>query len=410
VTQRDAFDKVTGRTKYADDIELPNMLYAKILRSQHPHAKLLRVDASEAERASGVQAVITAKDVPANRWGTIYEAPIFAYEKVRFIGEPVAAVAAESEAEAEDALELVDIEYEELPAVFDPREALKSDAPKVHENGNLSFRRQIIHGDVESGFSQSDEIIEDEFSTQKVQHCHLEPHGAVASVDASGRLTVWTSPGMFWRVYSDVLAVLRIPAAKLRFIRTAQGGGFGGKNYMSAESYVSLLAVKTKKPVKMIWTREEEFTAASTRHNCYLTYKTGVKKDGRIVARDVTVIYDAGSYIAMSPRIVEKGAVLSCGPYQIPNVRVDACLAHTNKSPGGAMRGFGAPQVIFAEEVHTDNIAERLEIDPLELRLRNAFKPGDRTATGSILHSVSIKETILKAAEAAGWKLQEATS
>jgi CO/xanthine dehydrogenase Mo-binding subunit len=396
-----------GRTKYVDDVELPNMLHAKMLRSKYPHARLLRVDTAEAERAPGVEAVISAKDVAANRWGMIYEAPIFADDKVRFIGEPVAAVAAESEAEAEDALELIDVKYEGLPSVFDSKEALKADAPKVHESGNLSFRRKITHGDIDIGFSQSDEIVEDEFSTQKVQHCHLEPHGAIASVDASGRLTVWTSPGMFWRVYSDLLVALRIPATKLRFIRTAQGGGFGGRNYMSVEPYVCLLALKTRKPVKMIWTREEEFTAASTRHNCYLAYKTGVKKDGTMVARDVKVIYDGGAYTVMGPMILEKGAVLSCGPYQIANVSVDACLVHTNKSPAGAMRGFGAPQVVFAEEVHTDNIAERLGIDPLELRLRNAFKPGDRTPTGRILRSVSIRETILKASEAAGWKLRE---
>jgi CO/xanthine dehydrogenase Mo-binding subunit len=287
---------------------------------------------------------------------------------------------------------------------------LEPDAPKVHKIGNLSFRRKIICGDVESGFSQSDEIIEDEFSTQKVQHCHLEPHGAIGSVDASQRLTVWTSPGTFWRVYSNLLVALKIPATKLRFIRTPQGGGFGGKNYMSVECYVSLLAVKTKKPVKMIWTREEEFTAAPTRHNCRLSYKTGVKMDGRMVAREVTITYDSGAYAIMGPRILEKGAVLSYGPYQIPHVKVEACLVHTNKVPSGAMRGFGAPQVVFAEEVHTDNIAERLGIDPLELRLRNVFRPGDRTATGAVLHSVGIKETILKASQAAGWKLQETQS
>jgi CO/xanthine dehydrogenase Mo-binding subunit len=407
VSQRDALDKVIGRTKYVDDIELPNMLHAKLLRSKYPHAKLLKVDTKEAERAPGVQAVITAKDVPANKWGTFYEPPVFADERVRFVGEPVAAVAAESEAEAEDALELIDVEYEELPPVFDPKEALEPDAPKVHETGNLSFRRKIICGDVESGFSESDEIIADEFLTQKVQHCHLEPHGAIASVDASQRLTVWTSPGTFWRVYSNLLVALRIPATKLRFIRTAQGGGFGGKNYMSVECYVSLLAMKTKKPVKMIWSREEEFTVAPTRHNCRLAYKTGVKKDGRMVAREVAITYDSGAYTIMGPRILEKGAVLSYGPYRIPHVRVEACLVHTNKAPGGAMRGFGAPQVVFAEEVHTDNIAVRLGIDPLELRLRNAFRSGDRTATGTVLHSVGIRETILKASQAAGWNLQE---
>jgi CO/xanthine dehydrogenase Mo-binding subunit len=407
VAQRDALDKVMGRTKYVDDIELPDMLHAKLLRSKYPHARLLKVDTREAERATGVRAVITAKDVPANKWGTYYEPPVFADEKVRFIGEPVAAVAAESLAEAEDALELIDVQYEELPSVFHPKRALEPDAPKVHETGNLSFRRKIVCGDVQSGFSQADEIIEDEFSTQKVQHCSLEPHGAIASVDASQKLAVWTSPGSFWRVYSNLLVALKIPAAKLRFIQTAQGGGFGGKNYMSVEPYVSLLAMKTKKPVKMIWTREEEFTTAATRHNCRLSYRTGVKKDGRMVAREIAITYDSGAYTVMGPRILEKGAVFSYGPYRIPNVKVEACLVHTNKAPAGAMRGFGAPQVIFAEEVHTDNIAARLGIDPLKLRLKNVFKAGDRTATGAVLHSVGISETILKASQAAGWNLQE---
>ncbi|MFH0897345.1 MAG: molybdopterin cofactor-binding domain-containing protein [Candidatus Bathyarchaeota archaeon] len=398
----EALSKVTGQAKYLDDIELPNMLYARILRSEYPHAKILKIDVSKAEKAPGVGAVVTAKDVPLK----IKTNPILADDKVRCVGDPVAAVAAESEEEAEDALQLIDVDYEELPAVFDPREALKADAPKVHDYGNLAFHQKIRFGDVEGGFKQSDEVFEDELTTQKVTHCTLETHAAMASVDGEGKLTVWTSPGLFWSVYTQLLRVLQIPSTKLRFIKTTQGGGFGGKNPMMVEPYPALLALKCGRPVKLVYNREEEFTSTATRHSYIYKFKTGVKKDGRMISREVTMFCDAGAY-NLGSRQLTKGAILAQGPYFIPNIKVDGYYVHTNNLFGGIMRGFGAPQVTFAQEVHTDMIAERLGMDPLEFRLKNIFKRGDRTSTGTILHSVGIKETILKAAEASGWKLKE---
>lgn len=403
----DALSKVTGHAKYLDDIELPNMLYGKILRSEYPHAKILKIDIRKAEKAPGVKAVVLAKDVPLNQIAP--DQSVLATDKVRYVGDPIAALAAESEEEAEDALQLIDVDYDELPTVFDPREALKPNAPKIHDKGNITFQRKIRSGDVEKGFQQSDEIFEDDLSTQKVIHCSIEPTGTMALVDMYGKMTVWDSPGLFWAMYTALLRIIKFPPNKLRFIQTSQGGGFGGKNFLNLQPYVAVLAMKTPgRPVKIVNRREEEFTTTPTRHNYYYKFKTGVKKDGTMIAREITITCDAGAYTHMGVSQLDKGAILAQGPYYIPNVKIDGYLIYTNNPPAGAMRGFGAPQVTFAQEVHTNKIADRLGIDPLEFRLKNAFQPGNRSATGTVLHSVGIRETIFKAADAAGWKLKEA--
>ena len=400
----DSVDKVLGAARYADDLEFPGMLYAKLLRSKYPHAKILRLDTSRAESLPGIRAIITAKDVPFNAYGYNFkDQVVFAQDKVRYMGDPIVAVAAENEEIAEDALEFIDVGYEALPAVFDPREALKPNGPKVHEGGNLCFHRKIRFGNVEEGFRLSDKIIEDSFSTEKMEHCHLEPHTGVAVFNDQEGLTIWSSWAMLFNVHGELARILKIPSSKIRLIHTTCGGGFGGKNEVSLEPYIALLAMKTRRPVKMAWTREEEFTGSTTRHSYFLEYKTGVKKDGTLMSREVRMISDNGAYTQLGESQITKASIFAPGPYKIPHVKVDGYLVYTNNTVGGAMRGFGVPQVMAAVETHMDHIAEILGVDPLELRLRNALESGDRIATGQMLHNEQLKVTLSKASEVAGW-------
>ncbi|MFQ5762675.1 MAG: xanthine dehydrogenase family protein molybdopterin-binding subunit, partial [Candidatus Bathyarchaeia archaeon] len=406
VPRIDGLNKVLGRACFIDDMEFPNMLYAKLLRSKHAHARILKVDTSRAEATRGVRGVLTSRDVPVNfHCISFKDQPLLASDKVRYLGDPVACVAAESEDVAEEALALIDVQYEPLPAVFDAHEAMKPDAPRVHDRPNLYFHRKIRFGDVEKGFEESDSTFEDEFSTQRIEQCHIEPHGAIGSVDASGRVTVWTPAQSLPLVHSQLARVLGLPTSAVRILQTTLGGGFGGKTDLSVEPYVALLAMKTRRPVKMTWTREEEFTGSTIRHNYVMKYKTGVKRDGTIVAREVELIADTGAYTSYGDVQLTKASIFARGPYNIPNVKVDAYLVASNNLVAGAMRGFGVVQVTAAEETHTDNIAERLEIDPLELRLKNALKTGDQLATGQILHSVGLVETLVKAGQTSGWGL-----
>jgi len=400
----DTMDKVLGKAVYTDDIEHPGMLYAKLLRTKHPHAKIVRLDISRAEGLPGVKALITAKDVPLNAHGYNFkDQVVFAQEKVRYMGDPIVAVAAESEEITEQALELIDVEYEVLPAVFDPREALRPDAPKVHEGGNLCFHRKIRYGNVEEGFRISDEIIEDTFSTQKMEHCHLEPHTGIAVFNDQEGLIIWTTCAMLFNVHQELARVLQIPSSRIRMIHTTCGGGFGGKNEVSLEPYIGLLAMKTRRPVKMVWTREEEFIGSTIRHSYFMEYKTGVKKDGTLVAREIKMFSDNGAYTQLGESQLTKASIFASGPYRVPHVKVDGYLVYTNNTVGGAMRGFGVPQVAAAVETHMDHIAEALGLDPLELRLRNALKSADLIPTGQMLHNVQLGETLSRASQAAGW-------
>jgi len=400
----DTTDKVLGKAAYTDDIEYPGMLYAKLLRSKHPHAKIVSLDILRAEGLPGVKAIITAKDVPFNAHGYNFkDQVVFAQDKVRYLGDPIVAVAAETEEIAEEALERIDVKYEVLPAVFDPREALRSDTVKVHEEGNLCFHRKIRYGNIEDGFRTSDEIIKDTLSTQKMEHCHLEPHTGIAIFNDQEGLTIWTTCAMLFNVQQELARVLQIPSSRIRMIHTTCGGGFGGKNEVSLEPYISLLAMKTRRPVKMVWTREEEFIGSTTRHSYFMEYKTGVKRDGTLVAREIKMISDNGAYTQLGESQLTKASIFAPGPYKIPHVKIDAYLVYTNNTVGGAMRGFGVPQVSAAVELHMDHIAEALGLDPLELRLRNALKSGNFIPTGQMLHNVQLVETLSKASAAADW-------
>lgn len=401
----DALEKVTGTAKYIDDMELPNMLFARVLRSEEPHARILSIDYSLAQSLSGVCAIITSKDVPVNAFGVqIKDQPVLAEMKVRQIGEAVVAVAAESEEIALKAIDKIKVKYDPLPAVFNATEALKSDAPRVHEKGNIATTRNVVKGDVERGFQESDEIVSDKFTTQKVEHCHIEQHGCLAQPEPNGHLTIWAGNAQPFAVQAELARILKMPLASVRWLQPVVGGNFGSRNELSVEPIAALLAIKTGRPVKLVRTREEEFTASTTRHSHDIEIKTGVKSDGRIIARQAKIIADTGAYFSFGEIQLVKATILSSGPYDIPNIKSEGILVYTNNVVGGAMRGFGAPQIYAAEETHMDNIAKKLGIDPLEIRLRNALKEGDRTSTGQVLHSVAIRETLTTAAESFGWK------
>ncbi len=403
--RHDALLQVTGQAVYGDDFTRPGMLFARALRSKYPHAKILELDISGAEKLPGVKAVITAKDVPKNRFGfTHLDQPVLAEDKVRYLGDAIAVVAAESWEAAEEAIDLIKVNYEPLPAVFDPVEAMKPGAPKVHGDTNIVSHIKIRSGDLEQGWREADEIVEETLTTQMVEHAHLEPHAAVAEVSPQGEITVWSAVQRPFLIAIDLGKILQKPMNMIRVISTAIGGGFGGKNEITMEPFICLLAMKTGKPVKMVYTREEEFRATTVRHPYITKYKTGVKKDGTLVARQVEIISDCGAYVSWGESTLSKASIHAAGPYRIPNVWTDGYLVYTNNNIGGAMRGFGVPQMGFAYEVHTDTVAAVLGMDPVEFRLKNILVDNSPLPTGQVLEVVTLTETIQRAIELAGWR------
>jgi len=397
-----------GQTKYIDDIKLPGMLYARIKRAGISSARIKCVDTSAAEAMPGVMAVVIGEEIPVNSFGpTFQDQPVLAADRVFHAGDGVAAVAAVTEQIANEALEKIVVEYEPLPAVFDPVEAMRDDAPKVHApNSNIYASKVVRKGDVEKGFAESDHIFEGRFSTQMIEHVSLEPHAAIADWDATGRLTIYATIGRITLARADMARTLKLPMSRVRLIGTTVGGNFGGKNEISQEPALALLSKKTGRPVKGVFTRSEEFTSSTTRHPIIMDYKSGVTKEGRIVARQIRLVLDGGAYCSWSATTLGKACILSPGPYKIDNVLTEAFVVYTNKTMTGAMRGFGAPQVCFAYESHMDDIAKGLGKDQLEIRLLNAFDEGSSSPTGQVLHSVVVKETLNKAAARFGWESQ----
>jgi len=411
IPRADSMAKVTGEARYTADISLPNMLWGKILRSPLPHAKILNIETNKAERVPGVKAVVTSKDAPDVMYGVLVkDQTLFARQKVRYIGEPVAAVAATDKDIAEEALELIEVEYEELPAVFDPVEAMKEGAPIIHEHlqqyavelswwqpirwGNVCSLIKIRQGDVQKGFEESDHILEDTFKTKCVHQCYMETHASLANFDASGRVTIWATSLAPFFSQLRVSKVLNIPMTKIRFISPTLGASYGGKYDDFIVPHCVLLSKKAKRAVKMVMSREEEFMAGTPRHPCIAELKTGVKKDGTLVARQIKLIYDTGAYADVGPMMVSFAMTFARGPYKIPNVFIDAYCVYTNKVVSGSFRGWGTPQVVYPSEAQMDSIAERIGMDPYDLRWKNAIEKGDTMITGQVLHNVGLKETL----------------
>lgn len=420
----DGEEKVTGKAIYTVDVELPGMAHGKILRSPFAHAKLRKVDASRAEKCPGVLAVVTRDHLTGlGFYGAAYkDQSIVAIDKVRYVGDPVAAVAAVDEATAEEALSLIDVEYDELPAVTTIDEALAPQAPLVHDTSatkgelmgytyqapkefpgtNLCYRFSYAKGNVAEGFKKSDYVFENTFTFSRVQHFSMEPHATIAHVQGD-RITLWASTQDPFMLREHISEIFHVPLNKVRVIVPYVGGGYGGKLSVKIEPLATTLSWKAHRPVKVVLSVEESFKTV-TRHPARYRIKTGVSRDGRLVARQCEIHMETGAYADAGPRVTQKAGYRALGPYRIPHAKTDAYTVYTNTVPAGAFRGFGTLQVTWAYESQMDIIAEKLGIDPLDLRLKNLLRKGEEYTPGDTPVDCDLKEGLLEAARAIGWK------
>jgi CO/xanthine dehydrogenase Mo-binding subunit len=420
----DGIEKVTGQALYTGDLRLPGLVHAKILRSPVPHARLVKVDASKAKQLTGVIATLTRDDIKDfnYKYGATYKDQcIVAVDKVRYVGDPVAAVLAEDPAIAEQALELIEVEYDELPNVTTIEEAIAPGAVLVHEGDvahaelrgsvygapdrfkgtNICYYLGFERADVAKGFAKSDIIYEDTFRFQKVQHYSLEAHVNMAHYDGD-KLTVWSSCQDPFTLRDHLSGIFRLPLSRVRVIVPYVGGGYGGKLYVKAEPIAAALSWKTRRPVKLALSVNESFKTI-TRHPARVTLKTGVTKDGRVLARECQVYMNTGAYADAGPRVTQKAGYRALGPYNIPYAKVEAHGVYSNTVPAGAFRGFGALQVTWAYESQMDMIADRLGIDALEFRLKNLLKKGDVYTAGDTPVDCDLAEGLLKVADVIRW-------
>jgi 4-hydroxybenzoyl-CoA reductase subunit alpha len=409
IERTDFSEKVTGLAKYTGDMALPGILYGKILRSPHPHAKILNLNTDKAERLPGVKAVVTGKDTAGRKfgvWPQTRDQCLLAMDKVRFIGEEVAAVAAIDEDIAEEALDLIEVEYEVLPAVFDAGEAMKEGAPQLHNHieRNIGMKAFCHFGDVEEGFRMSHRIYEEKNVSSKTSHCQIEPYAALASFDPSGKLNIWApnqAPFAKRRVLSTAFG---IPLNKVRINRSYVGGAHGGRSdTFPAEFCAALLSMKTKRPVRITYSREEAMVATRHKHSLMVDFKVGVKEDGTIMAKDIRATLDGGAYMSSGNIATFVPYTYAESVYRVPSIRYEAARVYTNKTPCSMSRAH-ANQVVVLEEMIMDRIAQDLGIDPMEIRLRHALKAGETLPSKSKLTSFALTETIEKAAAEAGWK------
>jgi len=413
VPRVDGREKATGTAIYTDDIKLPGMLHGKLLRSPHAHARIRSIDVSRAKRLPGVKCVITGEDTPKIKYGNWRLFPVtqdeypLAIDKVRFIGDEVAAVAAVDRDTAAEALDLIKVAYEELPAVFDPLDAIKKKAPVIHDTSpnNISLDRKIAYGNIKKGFAESDYIREDTFTVHAVSPAYLEPCSSLAQCDQDGRITLWTSTQTPYIVQCLLASTLNMRENDIRVIKPNVGGGFGGKMELRPwEFCAAFMAKLSGRPVKFTLTREEELTTGRRRHPMRLKSKVGFKKNGTLVAKDLHIYLDGGAYNAMGPT-----ATFLCGNfgamlYRYPNYRFLGEHVYTNKPPASAMRGFGAPQSLFAAETQMNIAAKELGIDPIDLRIKNAMVTGDTIPDVATISSCGFIESLEAVREMSNWK------
>ena len=424
VQRIDAAGKVTGKTLFPGDINMPGQAYMKILFAHRPHAIIKSLDVSQAEALPGVVAVFTAKDVPVNEYGLIMpDQPVLCgpgsakpyAERVRFVGDQVALVVAETEEIAAQARDLIRVEYEDLPVVIDPREGMKEDAVKLFpdRDSNIFCHYRIRKGDVEAAFAQADVVIEGEYHTPAQEHAFLQPEAGIAYIDEEGRLTVQVAGQWTHEDREQIAHALGLPEEQVRVIYPAIGGAFGGREDMSVQIVLALAVWRlaqrgTPRPVKIIWSREESIIGHHKRHPYYLRTRWGATKEGRLLAAEVEVIADGGAYAYTSTKVLGNATLMCTGPYEIPNVNVDSYAVYTNNVPGGAFRGFGGPQGAFAAETQMNRLAEALGMDPVELRMRNVLREGSLLSVGTPLpKGVSMPEVVEHAAQAGGWQQTE---
>ncbi|HXJ82471.1 MAG TPA: molybdopterin cofactor-binding domain-containing protein [Candidatus Methylomirabilis sp.] len=425
VGRTDGPEKVAGAAVYTADLDLPGLATGKLLRSTLPHARLVKVDVEDARRLPGVLGILTPEDVAALPHPTygpfLSDQPVLALEKVRFVGEPVVALAAEDEDTAQAALDLIRVEYAELPVVLTIDDALAPGAPILHDarswpdvvwtdlksseyrpGTNTCSVFHLRKADVDGGLASADVVIETTTRVPVVQHAHMEPHATIASWDRAGKLTVWSSTQNPSVIRAQLAQIFAIPHSRVRVIAPYVGGGYGAKAHPRLEPVVSALARKVGRPVRVVLSREEVFLTV-TRHAATVTIKSGVARDGTIVARTVDARYDTGAYADSGPRTAKNGGYAAPGPYRIPSVRVESSAIYTNKVPAGPFRGFGVPQVAWNFEQHMDELAATLGMDALEFRLKNIVGEGDEIATGERLHAANVRECLVRCAEAIGW-------
>jgi len=418
----DAHAKVTGETLYSGDLTMQGMLHMKILMAERPHARVKNVHVEKAMSAPGVVAVYTAKDVPVNEYGLqIPDQPVLCgpgakkphTDIVRFVGDQVAVVVANTEAEAAAAVKLIEVDYEDLPVLSDPKAAMRADAPILHPDRgdtNECVHYKIRKGDVDAAFAKADVIVEGEYHTPVQEHAYLQPEAGLAYIDSEGLLTV-EAAGQWTHADRETIAhALDLPNEMVRVIYPAIGGAFGGREDLSVQIVLALAAWKLQRPVKIIWSRRESMIGHGKRHEAYLTAKWGATKDGKLVAAETILIGDGGAYMYTTNKVLGNAAITSTGPYFIPNVKVDVYGVYTNNVPGAAYRGFGAPQSLFMAESQMNKLAEKLGMDPVEFRLINALRDGDTLGVGTPApNPVSIVECIEAARDKFGWKKKKSS-
>ena len=399
----DGVEKVTGKAKFTGDLVIPGMLFGKILRSPYPHARIASIDASEAEAFPGVSAVLTSADISDT--DPYYNGrPIIAIQNARYVGEPVAAVAAEDEATAEEALSLIKVEYEELPSAVGLDAALRHGAPLIHENSknNICSHERVERGNIEIGFAEAEEIFEDSFTFPMVYHYTMEPHSVIADFKEEG-ITVWASSQHPFQVRGDLARIFGVPLVRVRIVISYLGGGFGSKSYTKIEPLVVALARKARWPVRICLSVSESMLTVR-RHAVRVRLKTGVKRDGTLVAREAEIYLDTGGYADNGPAVAIRAATRVLGPYRIPHIRTDAYAVYTNSGSAGSFRAIGAPQTIFAGESQMDIIASSLGIDPAELRLKNLLKKGEELRPKLRAIDADIASTLKKLVSASQWR------
>ena len=416
-------EKVSGQSVYASDVNLPGLLWGKILRSPLPYARIVSIDTTRAKALPGVHAVITGQDIPDRRVGRLLrDCPVLCRDQVLFVGDKVAAVAAEDPDIAEEALLLIDVEYEDLSPVFDPEEAMDDGAPALHEGmasypglpqppsgvNNVFAYNVWDKGDIEQGFAESDLIFEHTFTTQLHHQAYLEPHACVVDIDDDGRVQIWACNKGPFMLREQLAAVWDMPQGNILVNPTNIGGDFGGKGSFMDIPLCYYLAKAAGRPVKMVMDYVQELMAGNPRHPATITIKTGMKADGRIWARQARCVFNSGAYGAFKPRVHLRGADHSGGPYRIPNVHIDSYMVYTNNIPCGHMRAPAKPQVAFAVESHMDLIAREMGMDPYEFRMLNVLQDGDSNPVGEEWENIRAGEVLQQAAEAAGWDTAKA--
>lgn len=413
----DARGKVTGETLYSGDLTRDGMLHMKILFAEHPHARVISVNTIRAENSAGVVAVYTAKDIPVNEYGLqIPDQPVLCgpgsnkpyTDIVRFVGDQVAVVVARTEVEADAAVKLIEVDYEDLPILADPKAAMRSDAPILHPDrgdSNVCVHYKIRKGDVDNAFAKADVIVEGEYQTPIQEHAYLQPEAGLAYIDDEGRISI-ESGGQWTHADRETVAhALGLPNEKIRIIYPAIGGAFGGREDLSVQIVLALAAWKLNQPVKIIWSRRESMIGHGKRHAVTINAKWGATKDGKLIAAENELIGDGGAYMYTSNKVLGNAAITSTGPYFIPNVKTDVYGLYTNNVPGAAFRGFGAPQALFMAESQMNKLAEKLGMDAVEFRLKNALRDGDTMGVGSpVPASVSVVQCIEAARDKFGWK------